>query len=190
MNPIERLRQAVFALPLLAACASSGGGSIYVHPNADFGTYQRLAVLPLENLTTERFAGERVREILVIELSALGLFDVVELGEVNRVLRVQNLSLVDELGPEEIATLGEVLGVDALFFGTVIAYSERQIGSVKSPEISLSMRLIDVENGIAVWSATDAKAGVSIWTRLFGVGEKSRSEAASELVRRLLDTMY
>ena len=64
---------------------------MFLHENADLSTVRRVAVLPFENLTTDRFASERVRQIFVVELLSQGAFDVVETGEVNRVLRAQNV---------------------------------------------------------------------------------------------------
>ena len=179
-------------LAVLAVSCKTGdtGGSLFVHPNADISTYRRVGVLPLENMTTDRFAGERVREILVIELSAEELFEVVEPGEVNRVLRVQNITSVADLGPEEIAQLGEALGAQALMLGSVMDYRERRTGTISAPEIALTLRLIDVETGLAVWSVSDARTGVSTWTRLFGVGERSQSDVARQLVRELVGTLY
>ena len=50
-----------------------------------------MAVLPLENLSGDRFASDRVRELLVTEMQALGIFEVVDVGEVNRVLRYDQI---------------------------------------------------------------------------------------------------
>ncbi len=74
---------ALVLVPLaMASCASTKiEPAVYMHPNADLSVYERVAVLPFENLTTERFAADRVRELLVVELSSKGLFEVVESGE-------------------------------------------------------------------------------------------------------------
>jgi len=174
---------------LAAGCASASHGAVYVHPNADFSLYQRVAVLPLANLTTDRFAGERVREILCMELSMLGLFDTVDVGEVNRVMRVRDLADAANIGPEMIAALGSDLKAQGLLFGSVLEYRAQQTGSITSPEVGLSLRLVDVETGMVVWSVGDARRGLSVWTRLFGVGEKSHTEVARDLVRDLLQQL-
>lgn len=179
-------------LPVLAAggCRSQETSSYYVHPNADFSLYQRVAVLPLENLTSDRFAGERVRELLTVELASMGAFDVVELGEVNRVLRAQDVPVVSEVGTEKVRALGEALGVQALMTGSVMAFQERRSGNINAPVVSIALRLIDVESGIAVWSVTGSRTGLSTWTRLFGVGEESQTDASRRLVRDLIGTLY
>jgi curli biogenesis system outer membrane secretion channel CsgG len=176
-------------LATLASCSSTTAGTLYYHPNADLATYDRVAVLPFESLAIDRAAGERARDVVVLELAAQGLFDVVDVGEVNRTMRVQGMLDVSGLGPEEIKQLGEPLGVQALVLGTVIEYRERRSGSISAPEVSLSLRMLDVETGIAVWSVSDARTGASLTTRLFGVGERSLSQATRDLVRRMLDTL-
>ena len=59
-----------------------------------------------------------------------------------------------------------------------------------APEISVSLRLVDVETGLCILSASDARKGMRVWTRLFGVGEESQTEAVRELLRRLIDSLF
>ena len=172
---------------LLPGCASpKAEPAVFVHPNADFSIYERVAVLPLENLTSERFAADRIRELLVVELSAQGLFGVVEGGEVNRVLRVHNIDSAAALGPEEVKQLGTELKAQALLTGSVIEFREQRNGTLNSPEVALSLRLLDVESGLVVWSVSDARSGLGVWTRLFGVGEENQTGAARKLICELL----
>ncbi len=175
---------------LSVGCRSAEPASVYLHPNADFSTYSRVAVLPFGNLSSDRFAGERLREILTIELSALGLFDLVELGEVNQVLRKQDVPGVTEIGTEKVRELGKAMGVQAFLTGSVMGYQERRQGNITAPMISLSLRMIDVETGILVWSAANDRTGLSAWTRFFGVGEESQVDASRQLVRELIETLY
>jgi TolB-like protein len=166
--------------------------SVYVHPMADFSVFRKVAVFPLDNLTTDRFAGERVREVLVTEMLAMGAFDLVDVGEVNRILRMQKLdaSGVTALGPEKIAALGRELGVQAILLGSVLEYAEKRSGSFTSPEVALSLRLIDVDSGIAVWSVSHARSGLSTMTRLLGMGEETHTETVRELVREILEAVF
>ncbi|MCB9897956.1 MAG: hypothetical protein H6825_08130 [Planctomycetes bacterium] len=178
-------------LAVVVGCASTEEvGTAFLHPNADLSLVRRVAVLPLENMTSDRFAGDRVREILAVELLAQGLFDVVDAGEVNRVLRTRNIENVAALGPEAVRSLGEDLGVQALLLGSVMEYRERRSGTFTAPEIALSLRLVDVETGIAMWSVSGAHSGLDAMTRLFGTGEKSFTQVARDLVRHLLDSLY
>ncbi len=181
------LAPALLAALALTGCASEQlAPAVFVHPNADFSVYQQVAVLPLENLTTERFAADRIRELLVVELSAQGTFQVVEPGEVNRVLRLKSIDSPAALGPEMIKTLGTELKAQALLTGSVIEYREQRSGTLNSPEVAISLRLLDVESGLVIWSITDARSGLGVWTRLFGVGEENQTGAARKLIHDLL----
>lgn len=186
-----RLSAALLVLTLLVAgCASQKiEPSVYVHPNADFSLYERVAVLPLENLTTERFAADRVRELLVVELSSKNLFEVVESGEVNRVMRTKSLASASEIGPALIQQLGKELNAQALLTGSVIEFREQRTGTLNTPDVALSLKLLDVETGLVIWSVTDARTGLGVWTRLFGVGEEDQTTAARKLIRDLLTTL-
>ena len=180
---------------LLAAVVAAGCASnriepaVYMHPNADLSIYERVAVLPLENMTTERFAADRVRELLVVELSSKALFEVVESGEVNRVLRAKNLASATDLGPELILQIGTELKAQALLTGSVIEFREQRVGTLNAPEVALVLELLDVETGLVIWSVTDARTGLGVWTRLFGVGQDDQTTAARRLIRELLSTL-
>ena len=177
----------LLAVGALAACAAPPPPSVYLNPVADLGSFAQVAVLPLENLTSDRFAAERVREILVVELLAGGVFAPVEVGEVNRVLRVEKIAALDDLGPADMARLGKALNVKALIFGSVMEYTERRVGTLTAPQVAVSLKMIDVETGTTIWSVSDARTGLSTSTRLFGVGEETSSQAVRELLRKLID---
>ena len=194
------LRRTTLLLVVLSAigCASPPAPTVYLHPNADLAVFRKVAVLPLQNLTSDRFASDRTREILTVELLAGGVFEPLEVGEVNRVLRVQNLAALDDLGPEAVARLGEALGVHellrngtttALVMGSVMDSTERRVGTLTAPQVALSLKMLDVQTGTTVWSVVDARTGLSTTTRLFGVGEETSSQAVRELVRQLLDEL-
>ena len=172
---------------LLGACASTAEeASLFVHPNSDLALYERVAVMPLVNLTSDRYAGERVREVLVVELASLGMFEVAEAGEVTRALRARNVGEVTEIDPVLVAEIGRELRAQAVIVGTVLDFRERRSGSFTIPEVSLSLRMLDVESGVAVWSVSDARSGISMRTRLFGLGEKTQTAIVRELIRDLL----
>lgn len=188
-NPLAFLAVPLLVLGIAAGCVSDQAESLYVHPSVDWALYQRVAVLPLDNLTTERFAAERVREVLNVELNAQGLFEAVDLGEVNRVVRTQGIVNVSEIGPAEAAGVGKELGVQALLLGSVMEFDERRVGTITTPDIALSLRLLDTETGIVIWAVTDARIGTKLSTRLFGIGEESQSSATVRLVRDILATL-
>ncbi len=175
---------------VLCACQTSSPISVYYHPNADLTAFQRVAVLPLDNLTSERFAADRVREVLSVELASMGAFEIVEAGEVNLAMRSNSVQAVSDIGPDLIQKLGQDLKVQAVVMGSVMEYRERQNGNLVIPEIAVTLRLVETETGVVVWSASDSRKGEDVWARLFGVGEESQAVSVRELLRDLIDTLF
>ena len=176
----------VVATALLVGCG--GSKARYVHPNADLGAIKKAAVLPFENLSQDPSAGERVQSLFLVELLSKNAFDVIEPGQVTKVLQGARIQSTVAMGPSDFKALGEELQVDGFFLGTVVDFGNSQSGS-SAPQVTIQLRLVEAASGATVWSASDSSSGSSFWRRLFGVGGKSLSEVSSDLVRRELDSL-
>ncbi len=172
---------------LCAGCASST--TKYLHPNVDLGSIRRVAVLPFENLTQERTAGEKVQKLFLTELLASEAFEVVEPGQVTQSLRASRIEQVEALGPADLKKLGETLKAQGIFIGAVVDYAEARSGSTPTPEVTIQLRLVESQTGVTVWSASRTKSGASASARLFGIGGQSLTEAARQLIREELATL-
>ena len=75
----------------LSGCASSS--SSYVNPNMDFGSVQRCAVFPFQNLTSDGFADDKLYSIFMMELLAEDVFEVLSRGEVLGTMPGMNLTV-------------------------------------------------------------------------------------------------
>jgi TolB-like protein len=189
-NFLHRLGTAFLAAGalLMPSCASAEGNVVYIHPLADFSLIQRVGVLPLENISTDPSAGEWVRQVLTNELLAQGLFDVVEPWEMNRAVLEKNLSEVGTLSKEQMRELAGVVEAQALMVGSVLQFNRGRTGNVSSPEVALSLRMIDVETGLVIWSTTYSISGVSLGNKLTGTDGPDLTAATSLLCRDLLTT--
>jgi len=58
----------------------------YKNPQLDAGQINTIAVLPFENFTNDKYAGDKMKEKVVIELFSRG-FEVIEEGEIARQLK-------------------------------------------------------------------------------------------------------
>ena len=93
------LKRYIFVFMFLFLLVTSGcrsSGIIYhINENVDFSFIKRVAVMPMDNLTNEKSANEIVRHVVISELLASGLVEVVVPGEVmyaiNR-LNIKNIS--------------------------------------------------------------------------------------------------
>lgn len=171
-----------------AGCSSNPAPTSFVNPRFNFGFVERVAVLPFENLSTDRQAGARATRLMVTELLSSGAAEVVEPGEVQAAL--------DALGPrivrpstEQVIALGESLGVQALILGTVNQSESIRSGTRSIPVVSLDVHMVETETGAAVWAATATARGGGVGARVLGTVGEPISETTRHAVRRVLDTL-
>jgi len=173
----------------LAGCAAMPPAT-YVHPTYDFSLVKKVAVLPLDNLATDQTAGEKVRRVVITELLATGIVDVVEPGQVNRVLATLNIQNPTAMSPEDFKRVGTALRVQLLIVGSVESYERVQVGGVQAPEVSLTLRAVDVDSGTIVWSTSHTQGGATVAARLFGLTGDSLSEAARKAAHEAVATLF
>jgi len=183
----SRATAAIALLFLSSACGHAV--TQYVHPNADLAALKTVAVLPFENLSPDRTAGDKVQKIFSAELLSTGAFAVVEPGLLSKTLKANRIETMESLGPADFKKLGEELKADAVFMGTVVDFAEGRSGQTPTPEITIQLRLVECQSGATVWSASLSKSGASASARLFGIGGESLTEAARELVKQELGTL-
>ena len=183
----QRRFVAALLVLLLAGCASD---DVYFEPNMDFGSLQTLAVLPFQNLSGVQEASERVRNTFMSMLLATGSVYVLPPGEVARGLG--KISRLSPGGPstEQIKQLGGILGVDALITGVVKEYGTVRSGATSANVISISLQMVEVGDGLVVWSASSTKGGVTMRDRLLGGGGEPMDTVAVKAVNELLDKLF
>lgn len=162
----------------------------YVHPNYDFSLVKKVAVLPLENLSPDQTAGEKIRKLTTTELLATGIVDVIEPGQVNRALAQQNIQNPAAMAPEDFKKVGAALGVQMLVVGSVETYDRVTIGGVQAPEVTLTLRGVDAQSGTIVWAASHTQGGATLMARLFGLTGDSLSEVARKAVHEVVVTLF
>lgn len=176
---------------LILLCFGACAGSVkYRDQNMDFGSIQKVAVLPFANLSRDEKAADRVRDVYMNMLMATGGLYLLPPGEVARGL--SRAQLADRSAPseEEIKRLGGILGVDAVMTGVIKEYGEVRSGSVTSNLVSLSLQMFEVKTGKVVWSASSTKGGVSTMDRLFGGGGRPMNNVTEEAVLDLIKKLY
>lgn len=178
---------ALLAMPALDGCARTG---TYVHPSYDFSLVKKIAVMPLENLSPDQMAGEKVRKVVIAELLSAGVVDVVEPGQVNRVLNDQGIQTITAVSSADLKRLGTALGVQSFIVGSVDVYETVNFGGVPFAQVTLSFRALDASTGSIVWSKQQTGGGVGIVGRLFGFGAASMSEATQKAVRTAFATLF
>lgn len=172
----------------LTACVAPAG--VYYDPNMDFGAIQKVAVMSFENLTTDRLAGERVRDVFSAMLLSTGTVYVLPPGEVARGVARVDIKNPSAPSVEEMTRLGGIIKVDAMVTGVVREYREVRSGTTSANIISISLQMTETQTGKVVWTASSTKGGISVWDRLFGGGGKAMNEVTEEAVDDLLDKLF
>lgn len=135
----------------------------------------RVAVLPPANYTELRDAAARIAATLAAELGRVPGVQIVEQGAVEQALAHEPWLLLDRMPPDLVASIGAELSADALLVGSILGGGYRMVEGDAIPHISLSLRLVGVQDGDILWSAVHNRDGAdNEW--LFGFGRISDFE--------------
>jgi len=147
----------------IVAAVGCAGPRSFVNPDTDWGFYQKIGVLPFVNLTSDRFAGEKVQSAFITELFISGKFEVVEPGEFNKkaieILKASGAQSGQELSIDMIKNVGEKTQVQGVIEGIVKEYTTIRVGQADYPLISLDLRMIDVPTGTVIWMSSFTMKG-------------------------------
>ena len=162
----------------------------FLREDVDMSYISRIAVLPLENNSQDKYAAERVRNLVITQVLAMGLFDVVDKGVVDAVSKNETVTVgALPLDKAIMKRLGQRLGVQAFMIGTIDHAGKGRKGSSTYPEISMTLRLLDVNTGMIFWHASGTRNGDSFFRRIFGISSKDNFRVSRELVLELLYTL-
>ncbi len=180
-----------FLIALLCfAVGACAGSAKYRDPNMDFGSVQKVAVLPFTNLSKEEKAAERVRDVFMNSLLATGGLYLLPPGEVARGISRAQVENRTSPTQEEVKKLGTILGVDSVITGVVREYGEVRSGSASANLVSVSLQMFEVKTGKVVWAASSTKGGVTTVDRLFGGGGKPMNDVTEEAAIDLINKLY
>lgn len=188
MNRRAQLGLLAMITVVAPSCASSTG--VYRDPNMDFGSIERVAVLPFENLSRTVVAADRVYDVACNHLLATGAFYVIPRGEVNRGMRRAAMKPPAPPSVEEMIKLGKLINADVVVTGVVREYEELRSGRATANAVSLSLAMYETQTGRAVWTASATKGGVGLKERLLGGGGEPMNEVTEEVVDELLDILF
>lgn len=186
---LRRIR-AVLPVLALAFCSCAGGkSSLFLHPKYNFNSIEAVAVVPFENLSSDQGASMRFTRIFIAELLARRVFDVVEPGEVSKVLEKFTLTRTADLRKDQIREMGKTLGVQAVFLGSVSESASLRNGGSNSTEVTLTARLVETEGGTTIWSATYSDGGRNLFEVLLGMDPPTKSQATISCVKGIIKTL-
>lgn len=192
MSKCARIPWATLLLLVAAAALSSCASSVssFTHPEVDLGFIQSAAVLPLQNLSDDGFADERIQSLFLMRVLEEEALSLVESGTVREALHRLRIPVGAEPTPEQIVALGRELGVDALFFGVVEEYGAVRTNREQVNHVTATFMLAETQTGVVVWRAQVHRTGRSLWRHLFGGGGRSLHEVSLSVVDAALESLF
>lgn len=174
---------------LLTGCGVTGSApESYLREEVDFTFIERIAVLPFQNNSDDDYAPVRTRDIVLTQVLAMGLFDVVEKDLVDSALREELISPDTEIDSLALKRLGSRLRVQAVLLGTVDMAGMSKVGTTAAPEVALTLRLVETNSGMVLWQASGHRSAESMTNRLLGIKGDNMYGVTLKLVRSLLRT--
>lgn len=164
----------------------------YVHPLADIAAIKTLAVLPLSNITNNKDVEIKLRNLLVMQLLDTGMFNVIEPGEVDAALKgTDEEQFRGKVTLRTLNLLKERLKVDAVIVGTLEDYTDTTLGNHKVPEVTVSVRMLDINTGIIIWMSSQNIRGAYVDTILGFTRSHASSypQVAERVIRRIVQTI-
>jgi len=173
---------------MLSGCSGKTTVS-FMREDVTLDFVNRISVLPLENNTEQKYAAELARDVINTQILAMNIFDVVDKGIVDSVLHEEAIDPGSPVSQLMLSRLGQRLNVQSIMIGSVDMAGDKRIGSVIVPEMSLTLRLIEIKSGIVLWQASGHYAGDSIVGRLFGITPDDAYKVTVKLAKGLLSTI-
>jgi len=194
MNVIKNLMGSLLGccmlLSLVSCVSSPSSVPDYTNPQMDFSAVRVVAVMPFQNLTSDDQAAERVRDAFMGMLLATEAIYVLPPGEVTRGINRAGIRIPQTPTVEEISKLKNILEVDAVITGALREYGAVRSGSAEANLVSLSLQMIESQNGTMIWSASSTKGGISQMDRLLGSGGRPMNDVTTQVLNDLLDQLF
>jgi hypothetical protein len=179
----------VFSLIIMMGCRGNMQTPYHVSQDVDFSFIKNVAVLPLENLSSEKASGEIVRRLVISELLSSGVVDVVVPGEVDSAVKDLSIKNISSLDKQQIRALGKALNVQGIVMGSVEQYGYAKAGNNMTPEITITLMMADTGTGDIIWSVTTRRGGEGFLARHFGATSRTLSETSLDAVREAVGTL-
>lgn len=176
------------AFLVASAIGCAAAQQLYVNPQADLTVYRKVAMLPMTNLTTDRFASERVARALMTELIATDRYQLVEPAELwSTLVGVGGEPGADGIiRPEKLREAAEKLGAQGVIRGAVTEYQLVRSGGGEVPQVGFDLEMIDVPTAQVVWRTTVNTTGRGRVPIVGGPGMRSLGLVTQSACRRVV----
>lgn len=180
MGTPGRVAPRLFLAPLMVAalgCAGHKAPQAAAVPAA--GPPERIAVLPLEDLSGQSGAADRMTRVLFTVLAQAGTYDVIEPGTVDLAISEARVRSTGMLTREQIQMLSTQLQTRWLLTGSALEFGHVRTPDGEVPSVGIALRLIDGQSGRVRWADQRYRSGDDRET-VFGWGHESDADRLAQ----------
>jgi hypothetical protein len=142
---------ALFAGLIFFACTDRKPIDL-VNPKFNDRLPRSIAVLPMDNMSPDLDATPLVRPIVQQRLAYKG-YNCVPLNQVDEVLKDKGVMVSHDVYMFKPAELGEMLGVDAVVFGTVTEFNKHYAVMYADILVGIQLEMVDTRTGESLWKS-------------------------------------
>ena len=169
---------------LLAALLAGGSGCARNRPPQvaavpQAGARHRIAVLPLEDLSGQTGAADRMTRVLFTVLAQTGAYEVVEPGTVDMALSDARVRSTGMLSREQVQMLSRELETRWLLTGSALEFGHVRTPDGEVPSVGIALRLVDGTSGRVCWADQRFRNGDDRET-VFGWGHESDADRLAQ----------
>ena len=180
-NSIFLLVVAILSITFSGGCSSIETYSYFSRVQESLDV-KKVGVLPFMNESGRRGAGEIVTNIFIAMIFKDGIFQVEERGNIEKFLIRNKLKALKKVDMKQLKKLGERLNLDAVFIGTVEEFSGGDQGrSLRTPAVSIRIRLVNVKTGKILWMVHHRKTGDD-YIKVFEIGKIRSVSSLTKIV--------
>lgn len=128
-------------------------------------------------------AGSILADIFTQHLLGSGLYQVVERGKIDQILRENNIDPAGIFAASNLDKLRKILKVDGLIVGVVMEYGDWRSPINWGGTTVFTARLVDIDSGLVIW-ATSANLSIAM-TNSGAVAHAATGVALKELLTQL-----
>ena len=189
---------------LSLSCAPKGQPGVLVPAEFDLGKYKTVAVADFQGQNGEwgkRIASWLEEDLIKVKVEGETHFKVVPRSQLDEVLENHKLQVSDLADPEIARQVGRLLGLDAIFTGTVVeAHTEQwiyaywRLGVILTARVKFPAQIISTEAGRVVVNETVSQKRKEDVTGAADLAEKETldqpltrcaREAVAEFIRKI-----
>jgi TolB-like protein len=189
MDALARLAPRILLAPVFATVLGCAAHRPPPAAPVPAGPRPLIAVLPLEDLSGQSGAADRMTRVLFTVVAQAGAYEVVDPGTVDAALSEARVRSTGMLSREQVLALSGQLETRWLLTGSALEFGRVRTPDGEVPSVGIALRLIDGRDARVVWADQRYRNGDDRET-VFGWGHESDGDrlaltTMTELVRGL-----